>query len=181
MIERNFVLGEKVYFDFLARNIITPDRAISLGSREAKILKLMLKKSNKVISKDLIFDNVWGKVLVSEASLTKAISNLRKSLDSIDQLDCQIKTVPKEGYILILDEVEELLHFEEENTPTLAIKHIINHEKTIMHSFHSKHISKPTFCNQIIKGSLWFSTLFFISLLAAFLNSGMLLFFLHLY
>lgn len=103
-MERKYILGDHVFFDILKREIITENEVIPLGGREAAILKLLCERGNQVITKEDIHEVVWGKVLVSETSLTKAISNLRKSMDTIEGLKCEIKTVPKEGYMMILED-----------------------------------------------------------------------------
>ncbi|EHQ13117.1 transcriptional regulator domain-containing protein [Shewanella baltica OS183] len=80
------------------------NKVCSGPGREAVILKLLCDNVNSVVDKEYIQEKVWGKVFVSETSLTKAVSNLRKSLAKFDNLACEIKTISKEGYVLILDE-----------------------------------------------------------------------------
>ncbi|TOG61299.1 transcriptional regulator, partial [Vibrio parahaemolyticus] len=87
------------------------------------MLKLLCENANVVISKEDIQDKVWGKVLVSETSLTKAISNLRKSLQMLEGVMCEIKTIPKEGYMLILED-ENLGLMVTEDAPPLEVKRI---------------------------------------------------------
>ncbi|GIB18639.1 transcriptional regulator [Vibrio cholerae] len=123
MMLRNYLLGNQVIFDTLKREVVTIDKIIGLGGREAAILKLLCENANTVIAKEEINDKVWGKVFVSETSLTKAISNLRKSLQLIDGVMCEIKTIPKEGYMLIL-EGENLGLMVMEDEPPLEVKRI---------------------------------------------------------
>ncbi|EGQ7740986.1 winged helix-turn-helix domain-containing protein [Vibrio parahaemolyticus] len=120
---RNYLLGNQVIFDTLKREVISPEQIISLGGRESAILKLLCENANVVISKEDIQDKVWGKVLVSETSLTKAISNLRKSLQMLEGVMCEIKTIPKEGYMLILED-ENLGLMVTEDAPPLEVKRI---------------------------------------------------------
>lgn len=101
---RNYVLGNQLVFDVLKRQISTQENTVKIGGREAVILKLLCDNFNSVVDKEYIQEKVWGKVFVSETSLTKAISNLRKNLTQFDNLACEIKTISKEGYVLILDE-----------------------------------------------------------------------------
>ncbi|MCF5857735.1 winged helix-turn-helix domain-containing protein [Aeromonas veronii] len=122
---RNYVLGNQIVFDVLKREVVSPTQTIMLGGREAAILKLLCMHSNEVISKEQIHQQVWGKVLVSETSLTKAISNLRKSLVRIESLSCEIKTIPKEGYMLIC-ESSSVLELSTEMVPTFNVKQINN-------------------------------------------------------
>ncbi|MGI2126952.1 winged helix-turn-helix domain-containing protein [Shewanella oncorhynchi] len=120
---RNYALGNQMVFDVLKRQVSTEDNVVSIGGREAVILKLLCDHVNEVVGKEYIQEKVWGKVFVSETSLTKAISNLRKSLAQFDNLACEIKTISKEGYILILDESVSGVLIEEEY-PIFEIKNI---------------------------------------------------------
>ncbi|MGL4456338.1 MAG: winged helix-turn-helix domain-containing protein [Plesiomonas sp.] len=106
-MERVYSLGDGVTFDSLRNQIVRNDEIVSLGSREAAILKLLCDNKNQVVNKTDLHDYVWGKVYVSETSLTKAISNLRRSLASFNLSSSEIKTVPKEGYIFIYEEVSK--------------------------------------------------------------------------
>lgn len=103
---RNILIGEDVYFDTLKREIITAEERIILGGREAAILHMLCLSPNQVVEKEEINNTVWKGIIVGETSLTKAISNLRKSLKSASGIKCEIQTVPKTGYMLIVDDVD---------------------------------------------------------------------------
>lgn len=68
-------------------------------------MKLLCDTPNTLITKDRLHVEVWGSVYVGDTSLTKAISNLRKALGQIRDARFEIKTVPKEGYIFIIDAI----------------------------------------------------------------------------
>lgn len=122
-MERNYILGKQIIFDVLTNEIISVNEVLRLGGREAAILKLLCYSRNRTITKNELNEKVWGKLWVSETSLTKAISNLRKSLGSLEGIGCKIKTIPKEGYMLIMDnEIEDVLWGEE--LPQLEIANI---------------------------------------------------------
>lgn len=122
-MERNYILGKRIIFDVLENKINGINQVIRLGGREASILKILYDDRNRAITKDELNKKVWGDLLVSEASLTKAISNLRKSLESLEGIGCKIKTLPKEGYMLIMDdEIEGVLWNEE--LPPLEVTNI---------------------------------------------------------
>ncbi|EGQ7831601.1 hypothetical protein FMH16_04295 [Vibrio vulnificus] len=127
---RNYVLGNQIVFDVLKREVASPAQTITLGGREAEILKLLCLHANEVISKEHMHRKVWGKVLVSETSLTKAISNLRKSLARLESLSCEIKTIPKEGYMLIC-ESGSVFEASGEKTPAFNIKQINNEKASL--------------------------------------------------
>jgi len=119
---RYYHLGKEVSFDILKGELICNDSRIKLGGRETVLLKLLYENSNQVVLKSDIVATVWGPVLVSETSLTKAISNLRKSLAKHqDATKCEIKTVPKEGYVLIL---EEQMNTSESAPPAFQVANI---------------------------------------------------------
>lgn len=126
---RRYALGNQIIYDVLKREISIDEYVVSIGGREAVILKLLCDNVNRVLSKEDIQDKVWGNVFVSETSLTKAISNLRKSLAQFDCLACEIKTISKEGYMLILDEsITDI--FMTEEAPILEVKNIVKSDKT---------------------------------------------------
>lgn len=107
MSSRRYILDleKKLIFDSLKREITINGQAIRLGGRESDILKLLCDTPNTLITKDRLHVEVWGSVYVGDTSLTKAISNLRKALGQIRDARFEIKTVPKEGYIFIIDAI----------------------------------------------------------------------------
>lgn len=109
MNDRRYFLGNGIIFDSLKREIIVNEQLLRLGGRESEILKLLCENPNMVLTKEDIHIKIWGSIYVSETSLTKAISNLRKTLLVIENLCFEIKTIPKEGYILISDSITALL------------------------------------------------------------------------
>ncbi|HHL2502282.1 TPA: transcriptional regulator [Yersinia enterocolitica] len=110
---KDYIIGQNVIFNNLKCNIISADTEVILGSREASLMELFCNNPNVVITKGQIHDAVWGKLIVNETSLTKAVSNLRKLLSTLDGLTCEIKTVPKEGYLFIMTEGMDNWSFKE--------------------------------------------------------------------
>ncbi|CAB1261372.1 putative transcriptional activator ToxR [Vibrio cholerae] len=109
MNNKRYFLGNGITFDALKREIIANQQILRLGGRESEILKLLCENPNMVLTKEDIHIKVWGSIYVSETSLTKAISNLRKSLSIMDNLCFEIKTIPKEGYIFISDSMSTVV------------------------------------------------------------------------
>ena len=70
-----------------------PQGSVKLGDRACQILKLLLDRSNAVVSKNEIFDAVWPNLAVEENTLQVHISTLRKALGP-----ASIKTVHGRGY-----------------------------------------------------------------------------------
>lgn len=76
-----------------------------IKSTESRILKLLLENRGQVVSKELIVAGTWGDRIVSESSLTQAIAQLRLALGDNGKEQKIIKTIPKEGYLLIPEHV----------------------------------------------------------------------------
>lgn len=120
---RYYDLGSEIVFDVLKRQVISESNVVTLGGRETLILKLLSENLNEVVSKEYIQEKVWGNVIVSDASLAKAVSNLRKSLSELDNSTFEIKTISKGGYVLILDEsISDF--FTQEKNHILDVKNI---------------------------------------------------------
>ena len=83
---------------------------------------MLLDSPNTLLSKQFINDEVWGNILVAETSLTKAISNIRKALAHHLDINCELKTFPKQGYMLVID--HEVLE------PTLTLDEALYSELT---------------------------------------------------
>ncbi|EKT64600.1 winged helix-turn-helix domain-containing protein [Providencia burhodogranariea] len=114
---KDYTLGKGIQFNLIKCTISSEQQEVMLGSRETKLLELFCENPNQVLNKTLMTDTVWGAVVVSETSLTKAISNLRKALSRFSNLVCEIKTIPKEGYIFIFENKCENWNVEENILP----------------------------------------------------------------
>ena len=154
-MEGVYQLGNEVVYDSDKNCLKTLGDNIYLGSREAKLLDMLCQNPNEVINKEDIQDYVWGSVIVGETSITKAVSNLRKLMSSIQGMSCNIKTVPKHGYMLIND----VYNTEDIQQPGPIIKNTeFNCElkkKTFKDTFINSQISLKTFlCLSLINCAL---------------------------
>ncbi|TOE84574.1 hypothetical protein CGJ34_08460 [Vibrio parahaemolyticus] len=99
----SYFLGHNIVFCYQRREIKSNTNLIKLGGRESNILLLLLESPNTLLSKAFINDNVWGNILVAETSLTKAVSNIRKALANFPNINLELKTFPKQGYMLVAE------------------------------------------------------------------------------
>lgn len=76
---------------------------LHLKPKTFDLLVFLIERSNKVASKDEIFETVWHGAFVEEANLAVHVSNLRKIFSSDDEPKVVIETVPKVGYRLIVE------------------------------------------------------------------------------
>ena len=72
-----------------------------LEPRLVKLLSHLARHQGKVVERDSLVELLWPKVIVNENSLTRAVSELRKQLNSTsDPKTTFIETIPKRGYRL---------------------------------------------------------------------------------
>lgn len=73
-----------------------------LEPRLIKLLCFLAANEERVLSREELVQELWPRVVVNENSLTRAISELRKQLQSPDSLlPNYIETIPKRGYRLL--------------------------------------------------------------------------------
>ncbi|MFY8352341.1 winged helix-turn-helix domain-containing protein [Pseudoalteromonas sp. SSM20] len=70
-------------------------------SKQLRLLELLISYQGQAVSRDELLDKIWPNVIVSDNSLSKLVTELRKSIgdDRTDQ--GIIRTVPRIGYQLI--------------------------------------------------------------------------------
>ncbi|MCM3110701.1 response regulator transcription factor [Lederbergia lenta] len=73
---------------------------IHLKTMEYKLLTYMAKNKNRVITKDELFQNVWGDSFVGDGTLNVHIRHLREKIESNPKEPQFIKTVWGTGYVL---------------------------------------------------------------------------------
>lgn len=74
------------------------ENSIRLGPVNMRVLMFLVQNKNKVVSRNEIFDNVWGNQTISDDTLTRCISDLRSQLKNISSAEKLIATIPKRGY-----------------------------------------------------------------------------------
>ena len=73
-----------------------------LEPRLIKLLCFLAANEHRVLSREELVQELWPRVIVNENSLTRAISELRKQLQSTIAVHANyIETIPKRGYRLI--------------------------------------------------------------------------------
>jgi DNA-binding winged helix-turn-helix (wHTH) protein len=88
-------------FDGGRRQLFRGQASVPLPSRIFDLLELLITEAPRVVHKDAIVDAVWRDTYVSDASISMAVTQLRKALgDSADQ-PTFIRTVHGHGYAFI--------------------------------------------------------------------------------
>lgn len=73
---------------------------IQLKSMEYKLLSYLAKNKNRIITKDELFQNVWGDSFVGDGTLNVHIRHLREKIENNPREPQYIKTVWGTGYVL---------------------------------------------------------------------------------
>ncbi|MBI0036633.1 MULTISPECIES: response regulator transcription factor [Gilliamella] len=99
-------LSKEDYFQFGDLNVYPTelyakrnDQIIELTLREIKILECLYQYKNQVVTRDMLFDYVWGyDFLPNSRTLDQHISKLRKQIEINPSIPTLIKTVHGIGY-----------------------------------------------------------------------------------
>jgi len=74
-----------------------PSGQIDLRPKSFEVLRYLLEHPGRVVTKKEVIDAVWSNVTVTDESLSRCISDVRRALADHDQQ--VIKTVPRRGYL----------------------------------------------------------------------------------
>ncbi len=88
--------------------IINNGDEIFMEHRLKELFLILLKNKGDFVSRDELMDFVWKDVIVTEQSITKAISDLRKFFIKNDIKNLNIITVSKIGYKLEIKESQNI-------------------------------------------------------------------------
>ncbi|GGI91944.1 hypothetical protein GCM10007978_31840 [Shewanella hanedai] len=91
----------EVIVDFVALKLLIDGEWLEIEARQLALLKLLIKHHGEAVSRNLIMDELWHDTIVSDNSVSQAITQLRKSLQDDKGTPRFIRTVPRVGYQLI--------------------------------------------------------------------------------
>ncbi|MCE7995127.1 MAG: winged helix-turn-helix transcriptional regulator [Roseivirga sp.] len=91
------VFGKRV--DLVKNTIHFKGKSTSIQPRLIQLLRTLHEARGEVVLKETLMQRVWTDAIVTEDSLTKAISKLRKILDP-DLDESSIQTINGVGYVL---------------------------------------------------------------------------------
>lgn len=84
--------------DVSRQQVLGPDGDIALRPKTFELLRYLLECRGRVASKDELLTAVWPDVIVTEESITRCVSEIRKALGGDGTT--LIKTLPKRGYLI---------------------------------------------------------------------------------
>jgi DNA-binding winged helix-turn-helix (wHTH) protein len=87
--------------DVAGRKLLRGDTATALPSRAFDALVYLLERRERLVQKNELIDAIWPDVVVTDDSLTHAISVVRRALADERAHPKYIETVPRRGYRFI--------------------------------------------------------------------------------
>ena len=84
--------------DTINRLLLRDRKPIPLKPKVVDTLLLLIENSGRVLDKDELIQKLWPDTFVEEGNLTQNIYVLRKALDTSDDGESYIETIPRRGY-----------------------------------------------------------------------------------
>src|SRR5262249_47763631 len=87
---------EDYTLDVTCGSLRNGEREIELRPKSFEVLRYLVENAGRLVSKDELIKAVWPKVIVTDDSLARCISEVRQAIG--DDSQTMIKTVPRRGY-----------------------------------------------------------------------------------
>lgn len=84
------------------RSLETPASSVSVEPLVMRLLVMLSRRAGQLVSREQVFDACWGRAVVGDDSLNRAVALLRKALREISGDAVRIETIPASGYVLRL-------------------------------------------------------------------------------
>jgi len=97
-VSNNISFG-KFTVDLTKEKLLTNDSEIKLKAMEYKLLNYLVQNKNRTISKEELFQKVWGDAITGDGTLNVHIRRLREKIEENPNEPCYIKTVWGTGYV----------------------------------------------------------------------------------
>lgn len=86
-------------FDYTNNELRTQANKVMITSRQAEILRMLVKNKNSVVSRELLLEYVWGDASYANSlALNVQITYLRRALK--EDASVRIESLTKKGYVL---------------------------------------------------------------------------------
>jgi DNA-binding response OmpR family regulator len=90
-------IGESIKYDIQTGQLMIDDKAVTLGNKETRLLKLFVKSQGEILSHERIYEHLWDfDEEPSDTALRTYIKNLRKMIRKH-----RIVSIKKQGYKFI--------------------------------------------------------------------------------
>jgi len=90
---------KETHFNADAQALVGVDgKTIPLRPQTSDVLRLLVKKSGQLVTKNEIIENVWGEQIASDDSIYQCITEIRRALKKVG--DTKVRTISRKGYVL---------------------------------------------------------------------------------
>lgn len=100
-VAKTYKFGD-VTLDLLNFRLLKDGEPSRITPRAFEVLRYLVENSGRVVSKQEIFDNVWGDSFVTDNALTRMVREVRQALGDNAESPSYIETVPKRGYKFLM-------------------------------------------------------------------------------
>ncbi len=91
-----------VRLEIATRKVYIGEKEVSLKAKEFKLFQCLFEHRNTIVTKEKLFDLVWGDAYFSDGTLNVHIRKLREKLENNPNEPKMIKTIWGTGYMLEL-------------------------------------------------------------------------------
>ncbi|WP_019616750.1 winged helix-turn-helix domain-containing protein [Psychromonas ossibalaenae] len=102
--------------------VIIDDKKYKLGIGDFTVLEILLNSIDTPVDRETLFKKAWAGKVVSEASLTQSIFNLRVALGDDGKKQKVLKTIARKGYMITGDSISFSEISPQRETPQQTIK-----------------------------------------------------------
>lgn len=95
----NDAINERIKLDYNYRQVILDGTPVKLKNMEFKLLSYLMQNSNKVITKEELFNNVWQDRFIEDGTLNVHIRKLRQIIEKDPDNPQYIITIWGVGYV----------------------------------------------------------------------------------
>lgn len=92
-----FLFGE-FRLDVESQELWCGDARVELRSKCFDLLVFLLQRPGQLIRRETLFESLWSDVIVSDATLSRTMAELRDALGDDPALPRFIETIPRRGY-----------------------------------------------------------------------------------
>lgn len=101
--KQSFIIAPPFKYDLTTLKLYKNDEEISLSYKEGIMMRLFLENVNQVFTKEQLYQQVWGDIIVDENSVMVYISYLRNKIEDHRKNPQYIKTIWGIGYKFTVD------------------------------------------------------------------------------
>lgn len=91
----------RIIVNAATNELIFPNKVIPIEDKVMKVLVYLAKNNHRIVSREELFNNLWSDVYVSQDSLNRCISIIRKVVGDKNGTQKVIQTVRNRGYRIV--------------------------------------------------------------------------------